>query len=142
MTPFELLADASASLDRFSEMERDARIMADASSRLFEKKPAKWNRRRLFKSHVYQALGLYHNGKDPEPVLEAAYREYRELDEDAWAEQKVLAHLLYEMYIQVLLEKAGYGPCGRAVPGTESPEGSGSSSQLRCHVAAGRTLIL
>lgn len=102
---FELLADASASLDRFSEMERDARIMADASSRLFEKKPAKWNRRRLFKSHVYQALGLYHNGKDPEPVLEAAYREYRELDEDAWAEQKVLAHLLYDMYIQVLLEK-------------------------------------
>lgn len=105
---FELLAEASVNRKLFSEMERYARIMSDASSRLFEKKPTKGNRIRVFKSHIYQALGLYHNEKDPEVVLETAYREYQEMDADTKKGQKKLAHCLYEMYIQIMFEKRNW----------------------------------
>lgn len=105
---FELLAEASVNQKLFSEMERYARIMSDTSSRLFEKKPTKWNRIRIFKSHIYQALGLYHNEKDPEVILETAYREYREMDADTKKEQKKLVHCLYEMYIQIMFEKRNW----------------------------------
>lgn len=102
---FEILADIAKGLNQFSKVREYAETMLSAASRLLQAKDTKFNRRRVFKSLIFQARARYMENEDVEELLKKDYHHYQEMDEKARAGQRVLVNMLYRMSIQTQIEK-------------------------------------